>query len=104
MLIYLRRSILQDELAVHPRLSADFEENPDRYYEELVPGKEYITLLPKVQGIQKEDIDMENTAIFNTLGFTKSDHQIFDPNREHNDDRIGVWSSDDISPASYMLS
>jgi hypothetical protein len=48
LLIYLRRSMLQDELAVHPCFPADFEENPDRYYEELVPGREYITLLPKV--------------------------------------------------------
>ena len=48
---------------------------------------------------------MENTALLNTAsGFTKSDPQTFDPNRAHNDNRIGVWSSDDVSPASYMLS
>jgi len=47
---------------------------------------------------------MGNTAMFDTLGFTKSDNQNFDQKREQNDNRIGVWSSDDISPASYMLS
>jgi len=41
LLVYLRRSMLQDELAVIPNFPIDFEDCPDKYYEELVPGKEY---------------------------------------------------------------
>ena len=49
---------------------------------------------------------MENTAFFNTTnGFNKSELQAQEANRAFtNDNRIGVWSSDDISPASFMLS
>lgn len=59
LLIYLRRSIVKEELAVAPNFPKDFDECPERYYEELVPGKEYTTMLPSIQGIQKEDVDKD---------------------------------------------
>ena len=84
------------------------EEHPERYYEELVPGKEYTTKLPRAQGIHREETDLDNTAMFNATcgGLSQSDLQTLEVNRithQTHDQRIGVWTSDDISPASFML-
>jgi hypothetical protein len=46
LLMYLRRSILQQDLVIQPSLPSDFDDRPDLYYEELVVGKEYQTRLP----------------------------------------------------------
>jgi hypothetical protein len=95
LLLYLRRSILSDEFAVTANFPKDFEECPGNYFEEIVPGKEYSTALPSVQGIQQEDSD---TSLLKTL----SKQELQEANRMQ-EQKIAVWSSDDVSPASYML-
>ena len=65
LLLYLRRSMLQEELQVMPVFPKDFEECQHKYVEELIPGKEYTTRLPSVQGTSKEEAELNATGIYN---------------------------------------
>lgn len=70
------------------------EQQGERYYTELIPGKEYQTVLPQKpisesqlnSGLSESDLDMLQTA-----------------NTSNDSTKLSVWAQDDISPASYMF-
>jgi hypothetical protein len=95
------------------------EQCPDNYFEEIVPGKDYQTKLPSVQGLQTAQVNpgdpaeqsaMLNESILNSTcgGLSHSDLQLLEVGRishkVHKASDVAVWAQDDISPASYILS
>lgn len=106
LLVYLRRSLLQQELAVPANFPADWDECPTNYFEEMVVGKEYQTKLPACLGVPRDDLEQEEWLNQTCGGLSVGDLEVLEVNRSQklaHDNRIAVWANDDVSPASFML-
>lgn len=89
-----------EDMIILPNFPSEtmLEQHKDKYYFELIPGKEYMTTLPHRAATIPNDSDK-------CAGLSEKDLTLLaDGKLAHEGSKVGVWTHDDVSPASFLLS